>query len=270
MKEHYTVWAGHRIHYVSYRPESGRKEKPVVLLHGFMEAVFVWDALAAYLAENGYFVLCPDLAGHGQTDSFAEVHGMDLQASLVKQMLDKEGVGKAAVIGHSMGGYVAAAFGCLYPESVCGIGFFHSSPAADTDQAKENRWRMIALLEAGKTSFVGEFMPDLFAPGTEHAYQPQIRALVESARSMDVRAIVAAQKGMAARPGRLQVYELPVPFLFIIGKADRRADVPRLMAQTLLPQSAHVLLIPSGHMGFYERESECRSFINSYLSAVCW
>lgn len=97
---HYTVWPG---------SETGRA-RPVLLLHGFTEAVFVWEELAAFLLDRGYDVYCLDLAGHGKTDMFGEVHGMELQASLAKHVLDAEGIGKAVVIGHSMGGYVAAAF----------------------------------------------------------------------------------------------------------------------------------------------------------------
>lgn len=270
MDSRFTVLDGHRIHYVCYQPATGLKERPVVLIHGFTEAVFVWDTLAQALAEDGYYVICPDLAGHGQTDSFADVHSMELQASIVKHVMEKEDIGCAAVIGHSMGGYVTAAFGCLYPSSVKGLGFFHSNAAADSEEARDFRMRMVALLEAGKTSFIGDNHGELFAPGTEHQYPQQLSALVSQAKSMEPRAIIAAQRGMAERPSRLQVFTLEVPFLFIIGKQDRKANFAQVLAQAAMPQESHVLVLPIGHMGFYEREKKCRLFVMEYLAGLNW
>ena len=59
---------GHRVHYTVNCLNRGPL-KPVVLLHGFTENVFVWDSLSRYLCEKGYCVICVDLAGHGKTDS---------------------------------------------------------------------------------------------------------------------------------------------------------------------------------------------------------
>ncbi|MDE6492963.1 MAG: alpha/beta hydrolase [Bacteroidales bacterium] len=260
----------HRLHYTIRKSETGTGIKPVVLLHGFTEAVFVWDELAGYLSELGYFVICVDLAGHGQSDCFAEVHTMELQAELVNRVLEAESVSEAVVIGHSMGGYVAAAFAALYPRKVKGLGFYHSHPAADEPQAKENRRRSLQILRAGKISFILDTTADLFAPGTSAGYQPQIAALQESAGNMGAAAIAAAQAGMMERPSRLEVLQLPVPIMFIIGKRDNRINPAKIMAQTLIPEHCHVLTLPIGHMGFYERKSETEAFIRGYLQAICW
>lgn len=261
---------GRKVHYVVQGGRMGSLCRPVVLLHGFTEAVFVWESLSRALSGEGYFVLCPDLAGHGQTESFSSVHSMELQAEIVKAVLDREELPKAVVIGHSMGGYVAAAFACLYPERVSGVGFFHSSPASDALQAKENRLRMLKLLDTGHVSFLGEFTEDLFAPGTACLYPREVEALRSSCKEMGVGAVAAAQRGMLDRPGRLQVYDIPVPFLFIIGKRDAKADLPKLMAQTMLPAEAYVQVLPCGHMGMYECREKTESFVIGYLRAVCW
>ena len=261
---------GKNVHYTVWQGGNADKPKTVLLLHGFTEAVFVWNGLAPYLRERGYRVLCLDMAGHGKTDRFGAVHGMELQASLAKEVLDAEHIEKAVVIGHSMGGYVAAAFGCLYPQRVAGIGFFHSHPGADTPQAAENRRRSLEILQSGRISFVTDTMHTLFAPGTEDRYAKEIAFLRENAAAMGAESIAAAQQGMLERPSRLEVYELEVPFLFIIGKQDSRIDLAKIMAQTLIPAQCHVLTLPIGHMGFYESKAETEAFISGYLQAVRW
>lgn len=268
MQHKYLEIDTHKLHYTIWN-EKG-KERPVVLLHGFTEAVFVWDDLSKTLSDKGYCVICPDLAGHGKSDSFADVHTMELQAGLVNRILEAEDIAHTVVIGHSMGGYVAAAFACNYPQKVKGVGFFHSHPGADAPQAKENRGRALALLRAGKMSFILDATADLFAPGATARYQSQITALQESARNMGAAAIAAAQEGMLQRRSRLEVYELPVPFMFIIGKQDSRIDLTKIMAQTLIPAHCHVLTLPIGHMGFYESKAETEAFICGYLQAVRW
>ena len=257
---HYTVWPG---------SETG-KARPVLLLHGFTEAVFVWEELAAFLSGRGYDVYCLDLAGHGKTAMFGEVHGMELQASLAKHVLEAEGIGRAVVIGHSMGGYVAAAFGCLYPQMVRGIGFFHSHPGPDTPQAAENRRRSLEILRAGRISFITDTTHTLFAPGMEKTYAQEIELLKESAGIMGAQAIAAAQQGMLERESRLGVYELDVPFLFIVGTQDERMDKAKIMAQTMLPKASYVQLLPVGHMGMYESPRQTRAFVAGYLDAVAW
>ena len=47
---------------------------------------------------------------------------MDDYASDIAGLLDILGIQKAAIAGHSMGGYVALAFARLYPERVNGLG----------------------------------------------------------------------------------------------------------------------------------------------------
>lgn len=267
MESRYIDYKGHKVHYgVEGKAAEG---KPVVLLHGFTEAVFVWENLSRQLSEKGFYTVAVDLAGHGRTEMFAHSHTMELQAEIVQAVMQAEKIDKVVMIGHSMGGYVAAAFACLYPQQVAGVGFFHSNPAADTEAGRDNRRRTLALLEAGHTSFMNQFTADLFAPGTAGNYPHAVAALQASSRNMGAEAIAAAQRGMLERPSRLAVYDLPVPFLFIIGKQDAKADIPKLMAQSLLPQQAYVQLLPCGHMGMYECPAQTETTICGFAS-VCF
>ncbi|MDE6695064.1 MAG: alpha/beta hydrolase, partial [Bacteroidales bacterium] len=65
------------------------------------------------------------------------------------------------------------------------------------------------------------------------------------------------------------VYDHPVPFLFIIGKQDSKADVPKLMAQSLLPQQAYVQTLPCGHMGMYECPAQTEAMVREFAN-ICF
>lgn len=98
----------------------GAPRGPVALcLHGLTLAGDVWLPLAAHLSRQGFRVVLPDLYGHGLSD---RVPGQQTPAFLAAQV---EAVSVAldlgedmTVLGHSLGGIVAAAFAEAHPSRV--------------------------------------------------------------------------------------------------------------------------------------------------------
>src|SRR5690606_39743358 len=87
---------------------------PVVLLHGFLENVRMWDHFIPELSKNNR-VICIDLLGHGKTSCLGYIHSMELMAETVKAVLDHLNITKSIFVAHSMGGYVALAFIEMFP-----------------------------------------------------------------------------------------------------------------------------------------------------------
>ena len=77
----------------------------IVLLHGFLESLCIWDEFVNELSKD-FKVLTIDLPGHGKTENFSEVHTMEFMAETVKAVLEHLKIEKCVLIGHSMGGYV--------------------------------------------------------------------------------------------------------------------------------------------------------------------
>jgi pimeloyl-ACP methyl ester carboxylesterase len=92
---------------------------PIVLLHGFSAALDWWDDIAPGLATEHKLIRI-DLIGHGGTDAPAipTHYTMENQAEMVAAVMAALGVGKAAVIAHSMGGEVASTLLMSHPELV--------------------------------------------------------------------------------------------------------------------------------------------------------
>jgi pimeloyl-ACP methyl ester carboxylesterase len=193
----------------------------------------------------------------------ADVHTMPLMAQCVKDVLDAENIDKATIIGHSMGGYVALEFAYLYPERVSSFGLFHSHAAAESEQGKANRNRVIDyLLKQNKKGFISQFIPDLFAPEHVEKFLPDIQKLVETAQAMTVESIIAAQLGMRDRECRLDLLKTAQkPVIFIQGKQDKRCTDELIFSQIQLCNHAEVLYLNCGHMGFLECEAEVMDFL---------
>ncbi|MFP4471946.1 MAG: alpha/beta fold hydrolase, partial [Bacteroidales bacterium] len=97
-------------------------EGPVlVLLHGFLESLHIWDDFAAELT-GSFRVVRIDLPGHGQTEVIDGKSGMTLMAKAVKAVLDELAIAECVMIGHSMGGYVTLEFALQFGGMLRGLG----------------------------------------------------------------------------------------------------------------------------------------------------
>ena len=241
----------------------------IILLHGFLESLDIWDAFSKQLSVH-FNVLSIDLPGHGKTGSFGDAHSMTLMAECVNAVLNHLRVEQCIVAGHSMGGYVAVYLAEMHPERVNGFGFFHSHADADTPEAKNNRDRTIAILNKNYISWVNQFIPDLFAPCNKEKFVPEIKQLQMIAGKMNAQQIIAAQIGMRDRESKLAfLTSTDKPVFFIIGKDDSKMVVSKVLEQTLLPRHCVVLLLSDvGHMGFIEDKESTLNFLHGFISSV--
>lgn len=238
----------------------------LVLLHGFMENMGMWDKHSEELSKT-YQVICIDLPGHGKSSIYSENHGVMFQADIVATVLQAEQVDKCILIGHSMGGYITLAFAEKYPQKLNGFGLFHSHSMADTDVAKKNRERTIDLVKQDKMGFINQFIPSLFAAKNIDQLQKEINHQIELANQMEPKAIIAALNGMKERKMRLDVLAFSeVPVLFILGKHDTRISLDKALAQAATAPLAQVTILGnSGHMAWLEEPSKTISSIDGFI-----
>jgi pimeloyl-ACP methyl ester carboxylesterase len=225
----------------------------VVLLHGFLESIEIWDEFAARL-EKEFSVLMVDLPGHGRSGVVDEVHTMDMMAESVLEITDQLKIDTFTVCGHSMGGYVSLKIAETRAQQVKGVVLFHSHAAPDDETAKENRLRTINIVKQNRSNFIHQFIPDLFSDENRTLLKDEIEVLVNKAASTSGKSIVAALYGMMERKGGLDfLMSTNIPLLFVLGKNDSRMPYQKLLAQAMLPAHAEILLLDNvAHMGFME------------------
>ncbi len=226
----------------------------LVLLHGYLESLLVWDDFVPLLYKQ-VRVVTLDLPGHGISEVKGEVHTMEFLADTVADALRALGIARCTVVGHSMGGYVALALLERHPELLDGIVLLSSTPNADTPEKAENRRREIALVRAGKKDALARVAPAAgFAPENRRRLQAAIDDLTEQVFITEEEGIVALLGGMIARKDRNEVLQRSsVRQLFILGEHD--GYIPAEAAERMIaahPQAQVVRLAHSGHMGFLE------------------
>ncbi|MFA5419562.1 MAG: alpha/beta hydrolase [Bacteroidales bacterium] len=243
--------------------------KSVVLLHGFLENLHVWDGVLPYLSDN-HRVIAIDLPGFGKSDVVNEIHSMELMADVVKIVLDTEQVASCLLIGHSMGGYVGAAFAEKFPEMLSGIVFFHSHAAPDNEDGIRNRNRTIEVVKKDKKNYIASFIPLMFAEENIVRYQNEITQLQIMALETSAEGVMAALAGMRDRNDQQPTLSaLNVPVMFIIGKQDSWISIDKIIPQISLPQHSEILILEGvGHMGMIEESEKIMMALQSFVTRV--
>jgi pimeloyl-ACP methyl ester carboxylesterase len=263
MKEKFIMAGSTALHVA----EAGKGDKCVVLLHGYLESMYVWEDFVPLLTPH-MRVITVDIPGHGISEVKGEVHTMEMMADIMCDMLDALQIEKATFVGHSMGGYIALAFCARHAERLDGLVLLSSSPMPDTELKRENRRREIALVRAGKKDMLARVAPEAgFAEQNRRRLKDYIDDLVETVHITEDDGIVALLGGMMERVDQNEMLrQSTVRQLFIMGKCDGYIPVEAAEAFIALnPQAEVVWLENSGHMGFIEEPEACAKALVEFV-----
>ncbi len=247
--------------------DSEKGDRCVVLLHGYLESMLVWESFVPLLYKDARVVTL-DIPGHGISIVEGEEHSMDVLATVVHDGVRALGIESCTVVGHSMGGYVALAMCELFPEMVEGVVLLSSTPNADTDQKRTNREREIALVKSGKKETLANVAPSAgFAASNRGRMKDHILDLVEQVYITEDEGVVALLRGMMSRKDQNDMLRgSAAKQLFILGKQDEY--IPFEVAQQIVeshPQAQVTWLEKSGHMGFLEEPKATAEAILDFI-----
>ncbi len=244
--------------------------KPVVLIHGFAEDSNVWKYQWDTLSKK-YKLIIPDLPGSGRSGMLPDM-SIEGLATCISAIIVKETSHQLPVlIGHSMGGYIALAIAAKQPRLICGLGLFHSTAFADSDEKKVARRKSIEFIRTnGSYEFLKQSIPNLFAEAYRTKNGAEIHSMIEFYKDFDPAALIAYYEAMIQRPDRRTL--LPSfydPVLFIIGKNDKAVPFEDSMKQPGLTQLSYIhILENAAHMGMWEEPEKSIAVLEEFLAAV--
>jgi 3-oxoadipate enol-lactonase len=216
---------------------------PLVLIHGYPLDHSIWDEVAGLL-ENDFDLILPDLRGFGESTTVETPYGVDVIADDIAQLLKKLGVEKAALAGHSMGGYVALAFAKKYPDQVSGLALVSSQTLADPADRKEGRYKTAAeVAEKGVGAVAG--MTDKLS--TDQGIRDSIRPLIER---QGKNGVIGALKAMAEREDTTALLpDFKFPVVLVHGDADQLIPIDRAREVKAVRAASHLTELPGvGHL----------------------
>ncbi len=106
-----------RLAYMDVPPAEPANGRTVVLLHGMNFYGEYWSATIDVLRKEGFRVVVPDQVGFGRSSKPIMPYTFSEMAANTRKLLETLAIPKAAIVGHSMGGMLAARFALLYPDA---------------------------------------------------------------------------------------------------------------------------------------------------------
>ncbi len=252
---------GRRLRHLRIGPDEG---EAIVLLHGFGADMTTWMFNQAALAEDRP-VYALDLPGHGGSEKDLDDGSVAALAAVVRDYMDAVGLGSAHLVGHSLGGAIAAAVALDAPDRVTALTLI--APAGLGPEIAgafiegfigESRARklrpIIEMLVADPADVTADMVEEVLKFKRLDGAVAALRAVADANFAGGVQ-----QLSLRDRLG-----ELRVPTRVVWGEADR--ILPASHAEGL-PASIAVAAIPgAGHIVHMEKAAEVNSLIKSTTS----
>lgn len=128
-----------RMAYMDVPPDGQPNGRTVVLFHGMNFGGFYFGVPIDALRKAGFRVVAPDQIGFGRSSKPIIPYNFHDMALNTRKLLQSLGISKAAIVGHSMGGMLAARFAASYPDLTERAVLYN--PIGLTDARWERPWR---------------------------------------------------------------------------------------------------------------------------------
>jgi pimeloyl-ACP methyl ester carboxylesterase len=243
---------------------------PVILLHPFPVNYEFWLPVAEALASR-YRSILPDLRGHGDSGVGEGPATMEKHASDIARVMDDAEVGRAPLVGVSIGGYALFDFWRRYRGRVAALGLCNTKAPADNAEARGGRLQAANdVLDRGTEPFFESMVPRVFSKTTRETRPDLVEGALRMMRKMSPEDVAQVQRGMANRPDSVDTLKtINVPTLLITGDEDNLTGVneAELMRQHI--SGSQMRVVPkAGHYSPWEQPDEVMRLLRQFLDSV--
>lgn len=248
---------------IYYQVVDKRSETTLLLLHGFMVDHAVWNQVAPLLQANLVMV---DLLGFGKSTPHSEFNfSMHQHAVSLLELISFLQLNNYAVLGHSMGGYIALELSTLAPGNPTLL--LHSTCKPDNEERKINRNKTIEVLQKQPAVFIREFYWNLFAEHRKTEFESLIEDLKKKAEKIPVNNIIQTIQALRDRKDHTPTWQTSIQKNMLIGGTyDKLLDVQELKQISAMASTGWAEMKDSGHMSFYEEPVAVAEAINNWLA----
>lgn len=240
---------------------------PVVLLHPFPSHHEFWNPVAETLAAR-YRLILPDLRGHGESGTGEGPVTMDKHAADILGVMDDAGVGRAPMVGVSIGGYALFELWRRQRGRVAALVLCNTKAQADGPDARAARMQATAdVLERGVEPFFESMIPRLLGKTTRESRPDKVEGALRMMRKMFPDDVAQVQRGMAARPDSVDTLKtINVPALLVTGDEDILTGVSEaeMMRQHISGSELRVIA-KAGHYSPWEQPEEVARILRQFL-----
>jgi pimeloyl-ACP methyl ester carboxylesterase len=278
-----------RMAYMDVAPSGPGNAQTIVLLHGKSFSGDYWGRTIAMLAGKGYRVVVPDQLGFGKSAKPDVRYSFDLLARNTKALLDRLGVARAAIVGHSFGGMLAVYFARDYAETTAVLAL--ENPIGLEDYRSVIPPQPIETLFKTEMAQTPEtyrtFLQAFFVgwPQTAQRYADIFsHVLLSPEYPRWAKASALTYEMIFNEPNRQEYKFLKMPVLLIIGQSDRSVFFRRYVSPEAIKPLGNwpelgreavkdlsdgklVEIAGAGHVSHVEKPEEFETALTDFLSS---
>ena len=245
--------------------DEGHSDLSLVFLHYWGGSSRTWRHVTAVLAKS-YRTIAIDHRGWGKSD--APINGYSLAdlAADAEGVIEKLGLQRYILVGHSMGGKVAQLMASRHPKNLVGLVLVAPSPPSPMILSKEAREMMANAYSTRET--VETTIDHVL---TAKPLSPEDRAqVIEDSLQGAPQAKAAWPQSISQEDIAEQVRAINVPTMLIAGELDRVDSVNTLKAEVLpnIPRAALHILPGTGHLSMLESPDMLVEIISAFAGSL--
>lgn len=246
--------------------ESEGEGAPVVMLHGLGGTSNTFQPLLSWL--TGFRVVRPDLPGSGRSPPQPQPITLGLLLEALDSALSQLGVGRAHLVGHSFGAFIAQHFAALHPQKVASLVLF--GPVIEPQDSARERLRQRAAVarQEGMSAVADQSAPSALAGATISDNPLAVAFLRESHMRQNPEGYAQSCEALA-QAEKADHRLIDCPALIVTGDED--AIAPPSIARELADKirgAKTVILHRCGHWTPIEKVKECGTLLSDFLRGI--
>jgi len=239
--------------------------RPLVLVHGYLAGSAIWQAQVEHFSA-GRDVICPDLAGFGQSAALPPIRSIHGHAQRVLGLLDDLNIGEFDLLGHSMGGMIVQDMARLAQGRIDKLVLYGTGPVGVLpgrfETIGQSRER---LLSAGLKATARRIAATWFLKGEKAEGFPLCQDL---GRMATLEAALASLDAWEGWDGREGLSAITARTLVLWGSQDKSYDWSQPQALWRGIKGADLAVVPgAAHNVHLEKPDLFNRLIEDFLNA---
>lgn len=237
---------------------------PLVLVHGYLGGAAMWRRQLAALSAD-FDVIAPELPGYGDSHAALADASIDGYARQVLGLLDRIGVQRFHLLGHSMGGMIVQQIAAMAPQRVTRLICYGTGPQGVLpDRFETIDQSRTRLKTEGVARTARRIAATWFAGGEAAADFADCASLGEHVSTASALAGLAAMENW---DGRAALADMTQPTLIVWGDKDRSYGWQQPEALWKGIPGSNLAVMPGcGHNAHLENPALFNSIIRDFLT----
>src|SRR4051812_42509788 len=196
-------------------------------------------------------------------------HRRDDTVPAIADRILRQAPPRFALVGLSMGGYIAGVVAQQAPERVAKLALLDTAARPETPKQTERRLEQIALAESGRLAEVADLLFPLFVSRARHGDENLKRIVRKMAEETGPEAFVRQQHAIMGRPDlRPHLPSITCPTLVLVGEGDELTP-PQFSEEIAagIPGARLVVVPDCGHLSTLERPDAVNDALVQWLES---